>query len=86
MQMLMDLGPVVYVEDFEKHFLAKAAEFYQVRSRCIRLRHKMFSADCPTVTVTGTAVAKLHLAFETQLCCTYPHMQLVTPQICILTV
>ena len=29
-QMLMDLGPVVYVEDFEKHFLAKAAEFYQV--------------------------------------------------------
>ena len=28
--MLMDLGPVVYVEDFEKHFLAKAAEFYQV--------------------------------------------------------
>lgn len=31
LQMLMDLGPVVYVEDFEKHFLAKAAEFYQVR-------------------------------------------------------
>ena len=31
-QMLMDLGPVVYVEDFEKHFLAKAAEFYQVRT------------------------------------------------------
>ena len=30
--MLMDLGPVVYVEDFEKHFLAKAAEFYQVRN------------------------------------------------------
>ena len=30
MQMLMDLGPVVYVEDFEKHFLTKAAEFYQV--------------------------------------------------------
>ena len=29
-QMLMDLGPVVYVEDFEKHFLAGAAEFYQV--------------------------------------------------------
>jgi hypothetical protein len=28
--MLMDLGPVVYVEDFEKHFLAKASEFYQV--------------------------------------------------------
>ena len=26
----MDLGPVVYVEDFEKHFLAEAAEFYQV--------------------------------------------------------
>lgn len=30
MQMLMDLGPVVYVEDFEKQFLAKASEFYQV--------------------------------------------------------
>ncbi len=30
LQMLMDLGPVVYVEDFEKHFLAKASEFYQV--------------------------------------------------------
>lgn len=28
--MLMDLGPVVYVEDFEKHFLAEASEFYQV--------------------------------------------------------
>lgn len=35
MQMLMDLGPVVYVEDFEKHFLAKAAEFYQVRSNML---------------------------------------------------
>ena len=30
-QMLMDLGPAVYCEDFEAHFLAKAAEFYQVR-------------------------------------------------------
>ena len=29
-QMLMDLGPNVYSEDFEQHFLAKAAEFYQV--------------------------------------------------------
>ena len=29
-QMLMDLGPNVYQEDFEQHFLAKAAEFYQV--------------------------------------------------------
>ena len=29
--MLMDLGPNVYCEDFEQHFLAKAAEFYQVR-------------------------------------------------------
>ena len=32
-QMLMDLGPNVYSEDFEQHFLAKAAEFYQV-SHC----------------------------------------------------
>ena len=31
MQMLMDLGANVYSEDFEQHFLAKAAEFYQVR-------------------------------------------------------
>ena len=30
MQMLMDLGAIVYSEDFEQHFLAKAAEFYQV--------------------------------------------------------
>ncbi len=29
--MLMDLGANVYSEDFEQHFLAKAAEFYQVR-------------------------------------------------------
>jgi hypothetical protein len=28
--MLMDLGPNVYCEDFEQHFLVKAAEFYQV--------------------------------------------------------
>lgn len=34
MQMLMDLGPVVYVEDFEKHFLAESAEFYQVSALC----------------------------------------------------
>ena len=30
--MLMDLGANVYSEDFEQHFLAKAAEFYQVHS------------------------------------------------------
>ena len=35
-QMLMDLGPNVYSEDFEQHFLAKAAEFYQVSRRFIR--------------------------------------------------
>ena len=28
--MLMDLGPNVYQEDFERHFLREAAEFYQV--------------------------------------------------------
>lgn len=28
--MLMDLGPQVYQEDFERHFLERAAEFYQV--------------------------------------------------------
>ena len=36
-QMLMDLGPNVYSEDFEQHFLAKAAEFYQVSHCCKRL-------------------------------------------------
>ena len=30
-QMLMDLGANVYSEDFEQHFLARAAEFYQAR-------------------------------------------------------
>lgn len=30
-QMLMDLGPNVYQEDFERAFLQEAAEFYQVR-------------------------------------------------------
>ncbi len=30
LQMLMDLGANVYSEDFEQHFLLKAAEFYQV--------------------------------------------------------
>lgn len=29
-QMLMDLGPQVYQDDFERHFLERAAEFYQV--------------------------------------------------------
>lgn len=29
--MLMDLGPNVYQEDFERAFLQEAAEFYQVR-------------------------------------------------------
>ena len=29
--MLMDLGANVYSEDFEQHFLARAAEFYQAR-------------------------------------------------------
>lgn len=40
--MLMDLGPVVYVEDFEKHFLAKASEFYQAEAQCY-----IGSSDCP---------------------------------------
>lgn len=48
MQMLMDLGPVVYVEDFEKHFLAKAAEFYQVRSMMIPYTVTVY------LTATGT--------------------------------
>lgn len=31
--MLMDLGPQVYQQDFERKFLEKAAEFYQVSRR-----------------------------------------------------
>jgi len=31
-QMLMDLGPQVYQEDFERQFLERAAEFYQVEA------------------------------------------------------
>jgi propanediol dehydratase small subunit len=30
--MLMDLGPNVYQEDFERAFLKEAAEFYQARA------------------------------------------------------
>ena len=33
LQMLMDLGPAVYTEDFERNFLTQAAEFYQVGTR-----------------------------------------------------
>ena len=32
MQMLSELGQAVYVEDFEVHFLAGAADFYKVPS------------------------------------------------------
>lgn len=32
LQMLMDLGPTVYQEDFERHYLERAAEFYEVSS------------------------------------------------------
>ena len=56
-QMLMDLGPVVYVEDFEKHFLAKAAEFYQVRSNML----------APQLTVNMTACASFDSAIPAQL-------------------
>ena len=52
MQMLMDLGPVVYVEDFEKHFLAKAAEFYQVRSMMVPYTITVY------LTATGSASAQ----------------------------
>ncbi len=34
--MLMDLGPNVYQEDFERAFLKEAAEFYQARARAAR--------------------------------------------------
>lgn len=30
LQMWMDLGPAVYCGDFERHYLQRAAEFYQV--------------------------------------------------------
>lgn len=35
-QMLVDLGHAVYVEDFEKHFLLSAAEFYKACARARR--------------------------------------------------
>ncbi|KAK9814178.1 hypothetical protein WJX72_001668 [[Myrmecia] bisecta] len=41
-QMLMDLGQTVYCDDFERHFLVKAAEFYQVEAQ-----EYMSSSDCP---------------------------------------
>ena len=56
LQMLMDLGPVVYVEDFEKHFLAKAAEFYQVRSNNI----SSVPLTCLCACVAVTEASLLH--------------------------
>ncbi|KXZ56311.1 hypothetical protein GPECTOR_1g274 [Gonium pectorale] len=41
-QMLVDLGHAVYVEDFEKHFLAAAAEFYKKEAQDF-----ISSTDCP---------------------------------------
>jgi len=41
-QMLMDLGPAVYVEDFERHFLAQASEFYRKEAQ-----EFISSSDCP---------------------------------------
>jgi len=35
--MLMDLGPQVYQEDFERQFLERAAEFYQARTVTLNL-------------------------------------------------
>jgi cullin 3 len=42
LQMLMDLGPNVYVEDFERHFLAQASEFYRKEAQ-----EFISSSDCP---------------------------------------
>lgn len=45
--MLMDLGPHVYQEDFERAFLKETAEFYQVRlaavchDRVVLLRYSL---------------------------------------------
>eukprot|EP00891_Asterochloris_glomerata_P001669 jgi/Astpho2/1669/e_gw1.00032.27.1_t len=41
-QMLMDLGPAVYTEDFERSFLTQAAEFYQAEAQVF-----IASSDCP---------------------------------------
>lgn len=41
-QMLVDLGPVVYAEDFEKHFLAAAADFCKKEAQ-----EYATSCDCP---------------------------------------
>ncbi|MEW5303513.1 MAG: hypothetical protein WDW36_006197 [Sanguina aurantia] len=41
-QMLVDLGQSVYVEDFEKHFLSAAADFYKIEAATL-----MQSCDSP---------------------------------------
>lgn len=40
--MLVDLGQPVYVDDFEKHFLAAAADFYAKEAQ-----EYISSSDCP---------------------------------------
>ncbi len=44
--MLVDLGQVVYVEDFERHFLEASSEFYRVSGgpglRLLLLKSKRF--------------------------------------------
>ena len=53
--MLMDLGPNVYQEDFERAFLKETAEFYQVRlaaichDRVVLLRYSL-SAESHNLT------------------------------------
>lgn len=67
-QMLMDLGPVVYVEDFEKHFLAKAAEFYQVRSNMLAPHYTVNVTAC--LNFDSAMLAQLHAYIHTlRTCC-----------------
>ena len=70
MQMLMDLGPVVYVEDFEKHFLAKAAEFYQVRSNVLPPHQTVNMTACDT-----PMLAQIHAHAHTLRKLQYPFVQ-----------
>ena len=62
MQMLMDLGANVYSEDFEQHFLAKAAEFYQV-SLCSSLT---LLIRCPSMVRNK---GRMHRQAHSSACC-----------------
>jgi hypothetical protein len=54
--MLMDLGPNVYQEDFERAFLKEAAEFYQARARGLCACRPAAACGCTRQYATGISV------------------------------